>query len=71
MEIPEQSATPCPSEEGEPGIDFAYFRSLHSAVTEKLTSLAQLWEGKSSTLEAAAAEEAVTEEGEANCHGGG
>ena len=65
MELPEQGATPGPTEEGEPGIDFAYFRGLHSGATEKLTSLCQVWEGKNSSLEAADAEEEVTEEGEA------
>lgn len=33
------------------GVDIAYFRGLHSGVTEKFTQLCQEWEAKSNKLE--------------------
>ena len=35
----------------EPHIDIAYFRKLHSDVVASLSSLCEMWEGKTSALE--------------------
>ena len=36
---------------GEDAVDFAYFRGLHTEVTEKFTQLCQEWEEKSNMFE--------------------
>ncbi len=52
-------------EEEEGGINFRYLYGLHSGVTEKLTSICELWDDKLSNLEAEVVNgnSAITEDG--------